>query len=230
MMRFARPSAIAVLPTKDLDRPLDLVIAADQRVDLALLRLLVEVDAVVGERVLATAAARLFLLLRLLGRLVGGGRALDGAVGRAAGCLGDAVGDEVHRIQPRHVLQLQEVDGMALPLGEEGDEHIGARHLVPAGGLDMDGRALDDPLEAGSRLRVAGALGHEAREVLVEELGQVALQLVIVDTAGAQHGRRVGVVGEGEKEVLQCRVFVPAFIGQSEGAVERLLEIAGQHA
>ena len=40
-------------PAQDLDRPLDLGLAADQRIDLAALRLLVEVDAIGVERVMA---------------------------------------------------------------------------------------------------------------------------------------------------------------------------------
>jgi hypothetical protein len=41
---------------------------------------------------------------------------------------------------------------MALALGEDGDEHVGARHLLAARGLDMDDRALDNALETGRGL------------------------------------------------------------------------------
>src|ERR687897_922032 len=88
----------------------------------------------------ALAAARLLLLLRLL--LAVRGRALDGAALAPPRRLGDAVGDEVHRVEPRHVLELQEVDGVALALGEQGDEHVGPGHLVAAGGLHVDRGAL----------------------------------------------------------------------------------------
>ena len=54
---------------EDLDRALDLVLAADQRVDFAGLRLFVQVDAVGGERVLAALGGVLLLALGLaLGR------------------------------------------------------------------------------------------------------------------------------------------------------------------
>jgi hypothetical protein len=43
---------------------------------------------------------------------------------------------------------------MALALGEDRDEHVGAGHFLAAGGLDMDHGALDDALEAGGRLRI----------------------------------------------------------------------------
>ena len=69
---------------------------------------------------------------------------------------------------------LQEIDGMALALAEQRHQHVGAGHLVAAGGLHMDRGALHHALEAGGRLGVAGPVGGQAREVLVEELGQVA--------------------------------------------------------
>jgi hypothetical protein len=89
-MRRARPSAIAVLPTpasptnsgivllpaaQHLDGAADLGFAPDQRVDLALARLLVEVDAIGFERVA--------LLLRLVAALGVGvlvGRRAPGAL------------------------------------------------------------------------------------------------------------------------------------------------------
>ena len=46
--------------------------------------------------------------------------------------LGDAMADEVDRVEPRHVLLLEEVGGVALALGKDGDEHIGARNLFLA--------------------------------------------------------------------------------------------------
>src|SRR6202043_245465 len=55
-------------PAQDLDRALDLGLAPDQRVDLAALRLLVEIDAIGVERVVAALLALLAALL-LLGAL-----------------------------------------------------------------------------------------------------------------------------------------------------------------
>ncbi len=86
----------------------------------------------------------------------------------------------------------------------------------------MDGGALHHTLEAGGGLGVAGAVGRQAGQVLVEELGQVGAQLVQVDAAGAQHGGGVVVVVEGQQQVLQRGVFVPALAGQRQGTMERL--------
>ena len=200
----------------------------DQRVDLAGTRLLVQVDAVVRERVLAP-AARLLLALLLVTpfRVLGG--ALYRALLRAAGRLGDAVADEVHRVQPRHVLELQEIDSMALALAEQRDQHVRPRHLVAAGGLDVDRGALHDALEPRGGLRVARAVGRQAGEILVEELAEVGAQLVEIDPAGAQHRRGVVVVGEPEQEMLEGRVFVAAFAREREGAMQRLFEITREH-
>src|SRR6185437_13727259 len=103
---------VLVAPAEDLDRAFDLGLAADQRIDTAARGLLVEVDAVGGERLLV-------LLARALG-VAGAARRLGGFLIRAAyaprlaaaGDLGHAMRDVVDRIQPRHVLLLQEVDGM----------------------------------------------------------------------------------------------------------------------
>src|SRR6202040_3119188 len=92
-------------PAEDLDRAIDLALAADQGIDLAALRLLVEVDAIGVERVMAA-------LLALLGPLflLGAGRPARFGTARR---LGDAVRDVVDGVEPRHVLLLQEIDRMA---------------------------------------------------------------------------------------------------------------------
>ncbi|HTM71324.1 MAG TPA: type 4a pilus biogenesis protein PilO, partial [Luteimonas sp.] len=45
----------------------------------------------------------------------------------------------------------REIGGVALPFGEDSDQHVGARHLVTAGRLDVNHRPLDDALETGGR-------------------------------------------------------------------------------
>ena len=96
--------------------------------------LLVEVDAIGVERVVAALLALLAALL-LLG-------ALHPPRLGAARRLGDAVRDVVDRVEAGHVLLLQEIDGVALALGEHRDQHVGAGHLLAARGLDVDRGAL----------------------------------------------------------------------------------------
>ena len=173
------------------------VLAADQRVDLPRHRLLVQVHAVVGQRILV-APVWLFLALLLLMRLRLAAGALHWTLGGSAGRLGDAVADEIHRIEARHVLQLQEIYRVALALGEQRHQHVGAGHLVAAGGLHVDCRALHHALETGSRLRIARPIGRQASKVLVEKFRQIAAQLVEVHPAGAQHRRGIGVVSQAQ--------------------------------
>ncbi len=209
---------------QDLDGPLDLRLAADQRIDLPGHRLLVQVHAVVRQRVLVPPVRLLLpLLLRVSLRLAAG--AGDRALGRSAGRLGDAVADEVHRIEPGHVLQLQEIHRVAFALGEQRHQHVGPGHLVAAGGLHVDRRALHDALEPGGRLRVTRPIRRQARQVLVEKFAQIGSQLVQVHPAGTQHRRRVGVVRQPEQQMLQRGVFVAAFAREGQRAVQRLFEI-----
>jgi hypothetical protein len=192
--------------------------SADQRVDLALRGLAVEVDAIGFQRV---ALLRRLLLRGPLGLL------LVGAAHRfrlgPPGDLGDAVRDVVDRIEARHVLLLQEEHRMALALGEQGHQHAGAGHLVASRGLHMDHRALHDALETRGRLGFLAALGNQRLEFRVDIGGEIAPQLFHFDAAGAQDGDRVLVLGQRQQQVLQRGVFVLALIGQPERAMQRLL-------
>ena len=83
---------------------------------------------------------------------------------------------------------------MAFTLGEYRDEHVGAGHLLAAGGLHMDDGAMNDALEAGGRLGVVMRFDHEAGELVVEIFGELAAQQVDIDIAGAHHRRCVAIV------------------------------------
>ncbi len=164
-------------------------LAPDQRIDAALHRLLVEVDAVRRQRFLAALAGLLRLVVAVIAVVRGVGLflgAADASRLAAARHLGHAVGDVVDRIEPRHVLLLQEIDGVRLALGEHRDQHVGAGHFLAAGRLDMNGGALQHALEAGGGLRLAAAGGHQPGELVVEILRDVAAQPVEIDAAGAQ--------------------------------------------
>ena len=104
-------------------------------------------------------SARFLLAAFLLGLLLGAfGRARFGR----GFALADAVADVGHRIEAAHVLLLEEIDGVALALGEQGDKHVGAGDLVAAGRLDVQDRALDDALEAAGRGRIGCAVGDQS--------------------------------------------------------------------
>ena len=76
-------------------------------------------------------------------------------------------------------------DGVRLTLAEQGHQHVCAGHFVAPAALHMNGGALDDALEAGRGLGVASALRHQHGQILVQEFGQVALELVHIHATGA---------------------------------------------
>ena len=220
-------------PAENLDRALHLGLAADQRIDPAVLGLLVEIDAIGVERALlllavAAALARLARLV-LLALFLGAAHRLG--VGHA-GTLGDAVADVIDRVVAGHVLLLQEIGSMALALGEDRDEHVCAGHLLAARRLHMDDRALDDALETGGRLGVVAPVGDEIVEFGIDVIAQCLAQRVQIDRAGPHDRGRVQVVDEAEQQVLERRIFMAPFIGGLKRPVKRLLEIArkGRHA
>src|ERR1039458_4178953 len=129
---FADEQWIVLLPAAEhLDRPVDLGIAADQRIDLAVLGLLVEVDAIGFERVA--------LLLRFVTALGIGfflGAAHRARLGEPRP-LGNAVADVIDRVVAWHVLVLQQIKSVALALGEDRHQHVGASDLLTAGGCPV---------------------------------------------------------------------------------------------
>ena len=118
---------------------------------------------------------------------------------------------------------------MALALGEDGDQDIGAGHFLAAGGLDMDRRALQHALEAGGGLGLAAVVGDQIAELAVDVVDEVAAQALDIDTAGPHHRDGIRILGQRQQEMLERREFMPALIGIGERPVQRLLEIGRQH-
>ena len=78
------------------------------------------------------------------------------------------------------------------------------------------------------------AVGFEVLAAVRDEVGQfgvdvfdeVAAQGVEIDVAGAHDGRRVLVVDQRQKQMLQRGVFVPALARQGEGSMKGLFKAA----
>ncbi|SBV31309.1 200 kDa antigen p200, putative (fragment) [uncultured Sphingopyxis sp.] len=201
---------------EDLDRAVDLCIAADQRIDLAAARLFVEVDGELVERgfLLGLAFAlvlRLFLFLGL-------------GLRRGLAALADAVAEIGDRVEARQVLLLQEIDGVAFAFGEERDEDVRARHLILARRLDVQDRALDDALEARGGRRVAVPLDLQAVEFGVEIVDDGRLQVVGRDAARAHHFGGVLVVDQRGEQMLERRIFVVTLRSGLQSVMEGLFE------
>src|SRR3546814_360899 len=145
--------------------------SADQRVNLAYFRLLVEVDGELVERGFLLGLAAAVLVLRLFLFLGLGLR-------RGFAALADAVAQVRDRVEARQVLLLEEIDGIAFAFGEERDEDVGARHLILARRLDVQDRALDDALEAAGGAGVAVPLDLQTVEFGIEIMDDRLLQIV----------------------------------------------------
>ena len=117
---------------------------------------------------------------------------------------------------------------MAFALGEDGDEHVGAGHLLAPRGLHVDHRALDDALEAGGGLRLLAVDVHQVGELGVDIFVQIGAQLVEVDVACAHDGRRVLVVGKREQKMFERGEFLVALVGEAQRLVEGHFERAGK--
>ena len=209
-------------PAEHLDAPLDLQVTADQRIHVPPACLFVQVDAVLLQCGLLGFLAALSPLRLGLGCCLCALHRPRLAIGRI---LGDPVADVVDGVIPGHVLLLQEVGGMALPLREDRDENVGAGDLGPARALDMDRRALDHTLEAGGRRRLGALDVRDQRvELLVEEGDDGLPELVEVDAAGLHHPRRIRLVDEREQEMLEGGQLVLALVGLPERVVDRRFE------
>ena len=118
---------------------------------------------------------------------------------RVARTLGDSVTDVVHRVVAGHILLLQEIRRVSLPLGEYGDQHVRAGHLLSARRLDVERRALHHPLETVGRLGLLLAVDNEIFEFRIKVMNDGLAKPIELHPAGAQHRRRVNVVGQRQQ-------------------------------
>ena len=117
---------------------------------------------------------------------------------------------------------------MALALGEDRDEHVGAGDFLAARRLDVDHRALDDALEAGGGLRILVVAGDQIVELGVDVGENGMLQFFEVDIAGAHDGGCLDIVDQREQQVLERRILMMTFVGESKRLVKRLFQALGE--
>ena len=202
-------------PAEDLDCPLELRPAADERIDLPLLGALVEVHRERLQRI----AERLRAAF-LVGRGERGARHVG---------LGDAVREEIEDVDLVHALRAEEVDGLrALGLIDRGEHLPGVDFLLPRR-LRVQLRVLHDALQHGREDRLdLDVVGH-----LLDGLGQEVVELLLEEVAVAAavaHDRgHLAVVQQREEEVLDGDVLVAALERLVEGEFESLLERACDH-
>jgi hypothetical protein len=220
----ASPSTSAVLPTpgladvervvlaapaQDLDRALDLELAPDQGVDAPFVGQPVEVGRVLLEGRAAFAIALAFGLRRVLAARI--------ALFRR---LGQPVRDVVDDIEPRDVLQPQQVGGVRMLLAEDRDQHVRDGYFLLAARLDVEHGALQHALEAERGLDFAVVVLLEARRRLVDEFLELLAQARAVGTTGAQDLADLRCIDDGEQQVLDRHEFVTRLTGGLEGFVQ----------
>ena len=220
--RFPDEQRIVLLTAaEDLDRPVDLAVTPDERVDFSFPRLLVQIDAIGLERV--------GFLLDILAPLNGGSVFIDPSHRsrlRHSGPLGDAVADVVDRVVTGHVLLLQEISRMALALREDRHQHVRACHFLAAGRLHVDDRALDDPLESGGGFGVFLRSGGQIGQFGVDVFDEVSADHIEINAAGTHDSGRVLVIDQRQQQVLQRRVFLISLAGVGQRLMQSLLKAA----
>ena len=202
-------------PAQGLDHPFQLRVTADQGVDLALQRQVVEIDGEVFQ------GAGLGLLLFTLMFPFGGRLGLRH--------LADAVGDEIHHVQAGDALFLQVIDRVGVLLAEDGHQHVGPVHFLLAGGLDMQDGPLDDALEPQGGLGVDFVVAGNRGGVLGNELGHVLAQLLHIGATGPQGLGSSGVVQQGQEQVLHGDELVTLLPGFDKGNVQTDFQFLGDH-
>jgi len=210
---------VLLTAAQNLDRAFDFAVAADQRVDPALARLFIEIDAIGLECLAAAFDRRLALFLV---------RSAHRARLGVAGALGDTVADVIERVVARHLQFLEEIRGMAFALGKDRDQHVGAGHLVAAGRLDVNYRALNHALEPGRRLGVLARRDEDALEIVINVARDVLAQHLDVDVARANHRGSVLVVDQCQQKMLQRRQLVIAIGRIRERTVKCFFQTAGK--
>jgi hypothetical protein len=96
------------------------------------------------------------------------------------------VGDEIHHVEARNVLALQEIDGVGIFLAEDGDEHVGSGDFLLAGRLDVQDRPLNHPLKTQGGLGVNVFRALDLGRVFIHEVGQFLAQFVGLCAAQAR--------------------------------------------
>ena len=207
--------------TEDLNRPLNLDLPPDQRIDLALLGEPIEVGCIFVER-----AAALRILVAGLGR----GIVLLRLVAFFICNLRHAMRDVVDDVQPGHILSAQQIHGVTLLLAENRDQHVGHANFLAAARLHMEHRALQHALETERWLHFTLVGAGQARRGLLDVLFELLAQLGRIGTAGAQHLANPRRLQDGVEQVLDGQELVASLPGHLERIVETAFKFVGQHS
>gem|GEM_PF-4225838 len=103
--------------------------------------------------------------------------------------FGNAVGDVVDHIDPRHTLLLEQEHGLAFLFAEDRHQHVGSGDFSLARTLYVEHGTLQHTLEAQGWLGLAILVMHgDQRRGGVDELLQVVFEFVEIGAARPQNG------------------------------------------
>ena len=87
--------------------------------------------------------------------------------------------------------------------------------------LRLESGALSYALKRSSPYGASGGLVHDFLQLVVEIAEQIRFQHTEIGLAGSHHGGCIGIVDQGEQEMLQGRIPMIPLIGVIEGAMCR---------
>ncbi len=180
---------------QDLNGALDLALATDQRIDLALLRLDIEVHAIGLEGLTFTGCCPFLSIGSCPGRNFFLGAARNAALVQLRR-LGNTMRNVIDRIQTGHVLQLQIINRVRFTFRKQRDQHIRPGDFFTSGGLNMNGCALYHALEPGRWLGIDQTRTDQPGKFAIGEFQQIRTQTVNIDPAGLQHRQRILIFGQ----------------------------------
>ena len=207
---------------QNLDGPLDLELAPDQRIDLALAGRIVEV-----------------------GRVLLQAHCPPPSLSRSASPVAPPPSSRSLRSSPPALdrpwamklttssrdtsCMLKQVGGVRLLLAENRHQHVGDGDFFLAARLHVEHRPLQHPLEAQGRLHVAVLAGRQPRRRLVDELLQFGLELRGVGTARLEDFPHLRGIDDGEQQVLDGHEFVPRLTRAGKGIIQAKFEFLTKH-
>ena len=210
-------------PAEDLDGPLDLRLAAHERVEPAVGGARDQIDAIGGERIVGQAAV-LVVALRLRVQLVVVSRRPHAGL---VPHFQSAVRDVPEQIQPRNTLFFQQIQRVGVALAVERHQHVAAVDGLFPRRLHLHRCPLQHPLEGAGLFRIALAPFRKLGLRLGQVAFEVPFQLHQPGPAGAQDPRRDRVAQQRVEKVLQRHMLVPPRLGLGERQPQTRFQLFG---
>ena len=205
---------------ENVDRPLDLVVAADQRIDAALLRFC---DQIHGKRFQRFYPAARFLFALFLFTILSLSRLFPRRD------LRNSMGYKVHDVKARDPLLFEQVDRIGIGLAEHRDQQIAAVDFLLFRRLRVNHRPLQDAMEAQCLLRILFEALRKFRKLGSEEFLERFFERFDIAAAVDQRAARILVLEESVKQVLEANVFVPSALRLFQSGIESPFQFFADH-